>query len=409
MKYRILDITRTITRVGLSHPTGIDRVERAYIGAFLKVFPDEAVFLAKLSDGCFVLDAIDMERFVAADFGNSLDTFIGFKDVMRLKLSRPRRRAQSFIHKKAKWSAERNISTILNEKFPDGFDYTNVGHSNLTDPFLATLKPGGCDDIRIMVHDMIPLDFPEYCRPQTPQDFLRKMQAVAAHSDEVICNSEYTKSRVQTYFADWPNNVSYVVAPLGVESYFKAKKKAKPIPAHFTILGTIEPRKNHKLLLDVWEALSQQTSEAEMPILHIVGKRGWENGSFFERLDASHLLGHKIIEHNNLDDVALSDLLNNTRALLFPSFTEGYGLPALEALAMKVPVVCSDIPVFKELLGENAHLLPYENIELWVAKLLEIMRQGSKWTISEEKNLSNFIIPTWSAHFCHVFGEYKFK
>ncbi len=161
-----------------------------------------------------------------------------------------------------------------------------------------------------MVHDMIPLDFPEYCQPKTPQDFLLKLQAVAANADEIICNSDYTKSRVQTYFADWLNNVSYVVSPLGVEPHFKAAKKSKPAPAHFTILGTIEPRKNHKLLLDVWEELSQNLSESNMPILHIVGRRGWENKQFFNQLDASSLFGNKVIEHSDLDDSALSDLLS---------------------------------------------------------------------------------------------------
>ncbi len=75
MKYRILDITRTITRVGAGHPTGIDRVERAYISAFLERFT-EAVFIAKLSDGYFALAPSEMKQFVDADFGNTLDTFI---------------------------------------------------------------------------------------------------------------------------------------------------------------------------------------------------------------------------------------------------------------------------------------------------------------------------------------------
>jgi len=406
MKYRILDITRTLTRVGAGHPTGIDRVERAYILAFLEMFPN-AVFLAKLSDGYFALAAKEMQAFVDADFGNALKTRISLKDAARLKLSRPRRRAQSFIRNHAKWVFHGVLSASFEKHFSDGFDYTNVGHSNLKGAFLSTLKPGGCDDIRIMVHDMIPLDFPEFCQPKTPQDFLLKMQAVAQYADEVICNSNHTKTRVQTYFADWENAVSYVVAPLGVEPHFKARQTPKPTLVHFTILGTIEPRKNHKLLLDVWAVLAQKLAPADVPILNIVGKRGWQNEQCFTQLEASSLFGTKILEHNDLDDRALNDVLAGTTALLFPSFTEGYGLPALEALAMKIPVLCSDIPVFKELLGENAHLLAYDAPELWAVKILEILDTGPKWIVSEQESLKNFTIPTWRAHFCHVLGGYK--
>ena len=406
MKCRILDITRTISRVGAGHPTGIDRVERAYIKAYLELFP-HAIFLAKLSNGYFALDPDDMVRFVNANFGNTLNTGIGLKDLVRLKLSLPRRRAQSFIRKNAIWSFDDNRSLKSESYFPESFDYTNVGHSNLTNGFLSDLKSKGCEDIRVMIHDMIPLDFPEYCQPKTPNGFLLKMQAVATYADEVICNSQHTKSRVETYFADWINNVSYVVAPLGVEPHFKQVENPKMLPTQFTILGTIEPRKNHQLLLDVWTKLSKELSNSEMPILNIVGKRGWENKSFFDQLDASPLLGRKIIEYSRLNDFNLNELLNNSTALLFPSFTEGYGLPALEALALEVPVICSDIPVFKELLGSNVHMLPSDNVELWSAKILEILKETPKWIISERKNLKNFTIPTWSAHFRHVFQEYR--
>ena len=407
MKYRVLDITRTITRVGVGHPTGIDRVERAYIREFLKTFP-KAAFLAKLSDGYFVLNSEAMQQFVLADFGNSLCSSIGIKDALRLKLNKSRRRAQSFVRERATALNKTNIAARLSQCFTNGFEYTNVGHSNLSGGFLSALKQAGCKDIRIMIHDMIPLDFPEYCKPQTPQDFLSKMQAVATYADEVICNSEYTKSRVQTYFADWPNAVSYVVAHLGVNVGFTDTNVKKSQPSQFMILGTIEPRKNHALLLDVWVMLSERLTPDQMPVLNIVGKRGWQTHAFFERLSNSPMLGTKIFEHNDLNDDDLNGMLNASTALLFPSLVEGYGLPAIEALALEIPVLCSDIPVFKELFDEHAYMLP-NDINAWVAQILEILQQSDKWNVSHKKNVDNFKIPTWSAHFSHVYGEYKSK
>jgi len=402
---QVLDITRTISRVGRGYPTGIDRVERAYIREFLQRFPD-ALFLAKLTNDFIVIDGLAMAAFVDADFGAKLNGPIGLHDAPRLKLPKTQRRARAFLRKKAKWHFRQTFGvTVLAKNLPNGFDYTNVGHSNLDTGFLSLLKPAGCTKTRIMIHDMIPLDFPQYCKPDTPQRFNKKMQAVAAVVDQVICNSEYTRSRVQEYFQGWPNSAAYTVANLAVEPHFKCDGKTKSTPASFVVLGTIEPRKNHDFLLDVWNDLSGMLSEKDMPILHIIGKRGWENTSFFERLERFPMYGTKIIEHNALNDKDLNAALSAAHALLFPSFAEGYGLPALEAIAAGIPVLCSDIPVFNELLKGVACLVSTDESIKWAAKVIEISKENatfdSKYSLNEQK----FIIPRWSTHFCHIFAE----
>ena len=281
MMCQVLDITRTISRVGRGFPTGIDRVERAYIKAFLKRFQN-AFFLAKLTKTYVLINANTMGAFVDADFGASLGNRIGLNDLIRMKLPKRQRCARSFLRNNAgKMFMVRSAKNVLSRHFPNGFEYTNVGHSNLNENFLRQLKPAGCSHIRIMIHDMIPLDFPQYCKDNIPENFRIKMQSIAAVSDTVICNSEYTKSRVQSYFKNWPNNVSFKVAYLGTEKEFNSKPIKKTSPASFIILGTIERRKNHSFLLDVWEELLKFVPENEMPVLHIVGKRGWKNDAFF--------------------------------------------------------------------------------------------------------------------------------
>jgi glycosyltransferase involved in cell wall biosynthesis len=115
---------------------------------------------------------------------------------------------------------------------------------------------------------------------------------------------------------------------------------------YFVILGTIEPRKNHMLLLQIWRELSQLQAA---PRLCIVGKRGWENENVFDMLERCLPLKGCVFEFSGLTDFEVQTLLQDAKALLFPSFAEGLGIPVLEAAALNVPCILSDIPVFREI------------------------------------------------------------
>ena len=405
MTCQILDITRTVSRVGRGFPTGIDRVEHAYIKEFLQRF-SSPLFIAKIRDSYFVINAETMEDFVNANMGDTLKGIPKLNDALRLKIPRSQRQARSFLKKRSFVTFHNEIiKDALRNCCPKGFTYTNVGHSNLSMNFLSKLKTAGCIKNRIMVHDMIPLDYPEYCREKTPQEFEDKMKSVAVYADQIICNSKYTKSRVQSYFQEWNSSVTYLVAYLGVEKCFEHLDGPKSEPISFVALGTIEPRKNHVLLLDVWEELTKRLDPDDMPVLYIVGKRGWNNDMFFKRLDASPLLGKYILEYGSLGDKELNEILNNASALLFPSFVEGYGLPALEAITAGLPVVCSDIPVFNELFDKQSELLPADDFEIWTDHILDKLKCDTILKGCDNKYAIKPEAFSWRTHFRHVFEE----
>src|SRR6202022_1322602 len=99
-------------------------------------------------------------------------------------------------------------------------------------------------------------------------------------------------------------------------------------------------------LLNLWGRLA--ATMALPPRLFVIGARGWENEQVVDLLERSHRLHGLVEERNHLNDEGVESLLSRARALLVPSFVEGYGLPLAEALASGVPVICSDIPVFRE-------------------------------------------------------------
>ena len=139
-----------------------------------------------------------------------------------------------------------------------------------------------------------------------------------------------------------------LAAPFGADLPAAAATGVPPIGRpYFVYVGTIEARKNHLLLLNLWRRLSRDLGD-RAPVLVLVGQRGWEIENVVDMLDRCPALRDTVIEHNALSDAAMVPLLRGARALLLPSFAEGFGFPVIEALQLGVPALCSDIAALRE-------------------------------------------------------------
>lgn len=380
----VLDVTRLVSRVGRGPFTGVDRVELAYLEWCLAT--DAPLHgLARLADGYALLDRAGLTSFRNRLIGNDpwgrrdLRALVGFKtaavrgrveaDLRRLAIAR---------------SGKSKLPTL-----PNGI-YLNVGHANLSATTLGEVVAQSVP-VAVLIHDMIPLDFPQYQRPGTSQAFEQKMRLVADHASLVIANSKDTESRVRAYFDTWKAEPAYVSAHLGVPKVSPSQEgKNRP---YFCVIGTIEPRKNHALLLDAWEDMPAD----ERPELYVIGQRGWNNEAVFSRLDALANMPW-LHEHNDMDDAALTSLLAGSNGLLFPSFAEGFGLPSLEAAQLGIPVICGDLAIHRELLGDYPIYLALDDHYAWKKTIIEQARQGRKDLVRARKS-ETVSIPTWSEHF----------
>jgi len=385
----LLDISRTISRAPYPHPTGIDRVERAYILRFLEI--DEPVwFLSKVLKGYALLSKDSMRAIwpmiTGAEDWQKSDL------IARLfshKLPKAVNQAESTLRRMAQATCLRpRLAKMLRHNLPHGFTYLNVGHSNRKAAFWQAVSKGGAGQKLAMVHDVIPLDYPEFTRPDTAARFESELKATAAACDTLIYNSTDTAERTADWLRKWEIRVGSLTNLLGVDPLPMQVEKPQAVPAEFVILGTIEPRKNHQLLLDIWPEISGH--------LHIIGARGWQNEAVFSTLDSSPMIGQTVFEHNKLNDAKLGMRLSASRALLFPSFAEGYGYPLIESLQMGLPVICSDLPCFREIAGDLPTYLPPNDHAAWKAAIL------ASATTPREKIPDNVSFPTWNHHFAKL-------
>ena len=244
------------------------------------------------------------------------------------------------------------LSRMLRSRLPTGIAYINTGHSNLSLRVLNAVREVRQARISVFIHDVIPLDYPQYQRPGSVAVFEQKMQRVRDFADLLIYNSEDTRNRTQAVMSGWGAVPQGIVAHLGTvlpepdDSDFPIG--LPPEGPYFITVGTIEPRKNHKMLLDLWEKLG-----ADAPVLLICGARGWNNDAVFGRLDALEP-NARVREVTGLADGALMALIQGAHGMLFPSHAEGFGLPAIEALQLGTPVMCSNIATFRETLAKSA-------------------------------------------------------
>lgn len=279
--------------------------------------------------------------------------------------------------------------------------WLNPGHTGLDSDGVA--RWARRRDLRLipLVHDLIPITHPQHCREGEDERHRRRMRTVLEIASGVVTNSAHTLNALGEFAAAEKRPVPpATVAWPGTPVLPHVLAQADPDPT-FVVLGTIEGRKNHALLLEVWRQLLAARGAAPVPRLYIVGRRGWEADAVFALLDSDQF-GGRVVEAGPLDDRRLAQLMAGARALLFPSFAEGYGIPLVEALAANVPVIASDLPVFREIGQGIPELLPPTDPSAWLVAVSDYARENSPRRAAQVARLGAFRVPDWPSHFARI-------
>lgn len=280
-----------------------------------------------------------------------------------------------------------------------GRNYLNVGHTGLnSNGFRDWVSHIDVKPI-YLVHDLIPITHPQFCRAGEDARHRERMITVLKTGSGIIGNSKATIGEL-AQFAKRESLSTPPVLPawLGTAGLSPLPAPDRRKRSTFVTLGTIEGRKNHLLLLKIWSRLIDRLG-GDAPQLLIIGQRGWEAEQVFRLLDDDPKLRDHVIELNQCSDEDLVHYLASARAVLFPSFAEGYGLPLIEALSAGVPVIASDLPVFREVGGDiPVYLSPLDGVG-WEAAILEHSQPDSTARASQVERMKAFRSPSWETHF----------
>lgn len=384
-----LDVTRLLTRVGRGAVTGIDRVEIAYLAEALE---GDANYLCRTTRGYLLLDRRGGQALLDMITGAGP---LGRADwISRLtgRGQKPRHRAEAALRQLSiAWCRSVALPKLLQDHAAPGCNYLNVGHSNLSEATLSAMAahPGTCG---VMIHDLIPLTHPEYVADGLPKPFAGRIDRVRRFADLVISNSAATQADLSAHWAGQTEPARKVIAHLGVAPRPMPANVTRK-PSHFVMLGTVEARKNHALMIDAWDALAQMLLP-QMPELHIIGAIGWKVDDLVARIRQHPLFGRSIFLHGPLPDAEVQDHFARANALLFPSIAEGYGYPPLEAALVGATPICSNLAVFTETLGDCAVYVDSNDAYSWA----ETIKQHFRGT-AVKPELTTLKVATWAEHF----------
>src|SRR5271166_3915688 len=415
----VFDVTHLVSRLPKLTSTGIDRIDLAYATHFARPGGMAAGIHYGLARPH--LYSVEQAReFVAlsgslwlSDLGDALGpAFSAIPEWLAAApdpgLQKPGRQIRQPGASRVWRRLSQVRGRILNNaslSVPRGAIYLNVAQHLFERPiFFQWLKKRKDISNVFMIHDLLSLDYPEYFSPDNLRIFRRRLATAFLHADAFLVSSHAVEQRLELELRREgsrrrPIHVQPFPSPLEGAGRDQATGILRRGHPYFVMLATVEPRKNHLLLLYLWRDLVLRDPQA--PRLVMVGARGWESEQVADILDRSVALRGHILEIRGLPSPDLIDLLRGARALLMPSFDEGYGLPLVEALSTGTPVVASDIAVFHEVTQERATFLSPLNGEAW-RDVIERLAGDEDCAAEKRAEAAKFEPPVWAGYFEEV-------
>jgi glycosyltransferase involved in cell wall biosynthesis len=222
------------------------------------------------------------------------------------------------------------------------------------------------------LHDLSFLVDPTWSTEANRVGCLDGVFRAATSADWIVANSDFTRRHFLEIFPHYPAERTAFIhagsrfsfdrpAPAGVPERF-----GQLIPGKFWFsVGSLEPRKNHRRLLEAYEQSRLRPNQPDWPLV-LAGGKGW----LMEDLEAERRRG--IVAAGYVSERELEWLYRNCFAFLYPSLFEGFGMPALEAMALGVPVICSNTTSLPEVVGDAGLLVDPLDAEAIAAAMVRL-------------------------------------
>ena len=218
----------------------------------------------------------------------------------------------------------------------------------------------------LTVHDLIPLEWPESVSRSYRIQFRVWLSRCLQLADAIICPTSAVAQAVRRAF---PSASPTRVVPMGVVPARRGFREPAA-QRYFLVLGSVEVRKNLSMLLKAFASKKERWRQEGVE-LWIAGQVGFGGSPILAEVGGLHGAGVRYL--GSQEPRALASLMRGALALCAPSLAEGFGLPPLEAMALGIPVLASDIPAHREVLGDAAVLLPPNDLDAWSSSMLRVV------------------------------------
>ncbi len=233
------------------------------------------------------------------------------------------------------------------------------------------------------LHDLSVLLHPQWHPAERIRWYQDHFHLALSQSDHFLAVSEFTRRQIIKHLGIPPQRVTCVyngarpeMRPLSRPEVERVLKFLKYPEQYLLYVGTIEPRKNVLGLMQAYCSLPPALRES-WPLL-LVGNWGWHVEA--EQDFYQSVARHKGVHHvGYLADKYLPAVYNGARALLYPSYYEGFGFPPLEMLACGGAVIASTAEAVAEVVGRQAHLVAAEDTAGWRQALLQVLTEEDWW------------------------------
>lgn len=296
----------------------------------------------------------------------------------------------------------------VGDRFKFGPDDTLVcagsgwGHTNIK--VIGDLKSRIGFHMALLCYDIIPLIFPRFYRDNDVGLFRNYMHSALHTADHIVVTSHRVEADCRTYCTRHNIGVGDItVEPLGFDVKVACPEVATKLPTSLRpgqfamIVSTIEPRKGHRLLYQVWRRLvAEGVPQASGFKLVFVGRPGWLVDELLADIQNDSQLAEHLLMIRDADDDLLIALYKSAAFCVYPSMYEGYGLPVIEAFSFGKAVLASTGGALPELVqGFSPCLDPTDELA-WYEKMKEWIESPQARIPYEEEIRMRFRHPTWS-------------
>jgi glycosyltransferase involved in cell wall biosynthesis len=251
----------------------------------------------------------------------------------------------------------------------------------------------------ITVHDLTFMHYPQYLTPDSRRYYNNQISTAVRRADHILTDSETSKHDIVNMLAASPEKIT--VHRLGVEDRFKPlsadtleqyRQQFELPECYLLFVGTFEPRKNIVGLLEAYSGLLNIFADA--PPLVLIGKRGWLFNETMQRIEQMKL-GGQVLWRENVPDEALPAIYNMAAVLVVPSFYEGFGLTALEAMACGTVPIVSNRSSLPEVVGEVGSQINPDDPATLTAALHHALTDKAWLETNQQAGLERAATFTW--------------